>query len=148
MMNLAYGPVQFRLSEALSILPFFTPAAIPGLAIGCFISNLASPLGIVDWIFGTSATLIAASLCYMLRKIKVKDFPIFSLLVVVPVNAIIVGFELSALSSDNIFNLGNFDLTQFYFWSLSVGFGELVVCLVLGIPLFYMVKKIWKKTSI
>ena len=61
-MNLAYGPIQFRFSEALTILPVFTPAAIPGLALGCFLSNLASPLGIVDWVFGTLATLLAAML--------------------------------------------------------------------------------------
>ena len=57
-MNLAYGPVQFRFSEALTVLPVFTPAAIPGLALGCFLSNLASPLGIVDWVFGTAATCL------------------------------------------------------------------------------------------
>lgn len=50
-MNLAFGAVQFRFSEALTVLPAFTPAAIPGLAVGCLISNLASPLGVVDWVF-------------------------------------------------------------------------------------------------
>lgn len=58
-MNLAFGAVQFRFSEALTVLPAFTPAAIPGLAVGCLISNLASPLGVVDWVFGTLATLLA-----------------------------------------------------------------------------------------
>ena len=58
-MNLAYGAVQFRFSEALTVLPVFTPAAVPGLALGCFIANLASPLGVVDWVFGTGATLLA-----------------------------------------------------------------------------------------
>lgn len=63
--NLAYGPFQFRFSEALTVLPAFTPAAIPGLAVGCLLSNLASPLGIVDWVFGTLATLLppAARIC-------------------------------------------------------------------------------------
>ena len=58
--NLAYGAVQFRFSETLTVLPVFTPAAIPGLAVGCFLANLGSPLGLVDWIFGTGATLLAA----------------------------------------------------------------------------------------
>ena len=59
-MNVAYGAVQFRFSEALTVLPVFTPAAIPGLTLGCLIANLGSPLGVVDWVFGTGATLIAA----------------------------------------------------------------------------------------
>lgn len=71
--NLAYGPFQFRFSEALTVLPAFTPAAIPGLAVGCLLSNLASPLGIVDWVFGTLATLLAACCTYMLRNVKWKD---------------------------------------------------------------------------
>ena len=50
-LNLAYGPVQFRISEFLTVLPMFTPAAIPGLTLGCFLANLASPFGPVDWIF-------------------------------------------------------------------------------------------------
>ena len=49
-LNLAYGPVQFRISEFLTVLPMFTPAAIPGLTLGCFLANLASPFGPVDWI--------------------------------------------------------------------------------------------------
>ena len=53
--NLAYGPVQFRFSEALTVLPVFTPAAIPGLTLGCVIANLGSPLGVVDWVFGPLA---------------------------------------------------------------------------------------------
>lgn len=52
--------MQFRFSEALTVLPVFTPAAVPGLALGCFLANLGSPLGIVDWVFGTGATLLAA----------------------------------------------------------------------------------------
>ncbi|MEE1026034.1 MAG: QueT transporter family protein, partial [Acutalibacteraceae bacterium] len=52
-MGLAYGGIQFRISEALTILPVFTPAAIPGLIIGCFIGNLGSPFGMVDVLLGT-----------------------------------------------------------------------------------------------
>ena len=59
-MNLAYGPVQFRFSEALTILPMFTPAAVPGLTIGCLLSNIFSGYGAADMIFGTLATLLAA----------------------------------------------------------------------------------------
>ena len=69
-MNLAFGAVQFRFSEALTVLPAFTPAAIPGLAVGCLISNLASPLGVVDWVFGTLATLLAGIFSYLVRNIR------------------------------------------------------------------------------
>ena len=72
-MNLAFGAVQFRFSEALTVLPAFTPAAIPGLAVGCLISNLASPLGVVDWVFGTLATLLAGIFSYLVRNIRWKE---------------------------------------------------------------------------
>lgn len=65
---ISYGPIQFRLSEALTILPAFTPAAVPGLFIGCLIANLMSPVGLVDIICGSAATLIAAFISYKLRK--------------------------------------------------------------------------------
>lgn len=66
--GLSYGPVQFRLSEGLVLLPYAEPAAVLGLAIGCIISNLASPFGIIDIIAGSAATLIAAYLTHILRK--------------------------------------------------------------------------------
>ncbi len=135
-LNLAYGPVQFRFSEALTILPVFTPAAIPGLTLGCFISNLASPLGPVDWIFGTAATLIAAVFSHMLRNIRLKDIPILAPLSPVIFNALIIGFEIAALSEQNLFALSNLSLAAFIPNALSVGAGELVVCYVLGIPLY------------
>lgn len=74
-LNLAYGPVQFRISEFLTVLPMFTPAAIPGLTLGCFLANLASPFGPVDWIFGSVATLLAAVVSYLLRNVRIKDIP-------------------------------------------------------------------------
>ena len=63
-MGLAYGGIQFRISEALTILPIFTPAAIPGLIVGCFIGNLGSPFGMVDILLGTFATAFAAVCSY------------------------------------------------------------------------------------
>ena len=61
-MNLAYGPVQFRFSEALTILPFLFPGTAPGLFLGCFAANLLSPYGPLDVVIGTLATLLAALL--------------------------------------------------------------------------------------
>lgn len=85
----SFGPIQFRVAEALTILPFFTPAAIPGLFIGCLISSFATGAVIWDTIFGSLATLVAAYLSYRVRKLK--------WLVPIPpvvVNAVVVGLIL------------------------------------------------------
>lgn len=66
--GLSYGPVQFRLSEGLVLLPYVEPAAVLGLAIGCVIANLASPFGIIDIVGGSLATLIAAYLTSKLQR--------------------------------------------------------------------------------
>ena len=76
-LNLAYGSIQFRFSEALTILPIFTPAAVPGLAIGCLIGNLASPYPL-DLVFGTAASLIAALLTRAVRKVRIKNVPVLA----------------------------------------------------------------------
>lgn len=68
--GLANGAVQLRLSEALTILPVFTPAAIPGIAIGCFLSNILTGCAFYDIVFGSLASLIGAVGTYLLRKIK------------------------------------------------------------------------------
>ena len=140
-MNLAYGPVQFRFSEALTVLPVFTPAAIPGLALGCFLSNLASPLGIVDWVFGTLATLVAAVGTFSLSRLRIKGIPWLAPLPPVIANAAIVGLEISCLSQAGTFAWGNFSLTAFAAGALSVGIGELVVCYALGVPLMIAIEK-------
>lgn len=146
-LNLAYGAVQFRFSEALTVLPALTPAAVPGLALGCFISNLASPLGIVDWVFGTAATLIAALCTRAAAKIEVKGVPWLAPLPPVLANAAIVGFEVSCLS-DVGFSLSNFSWAAFGAGALSVGLGELVVCYALGLPLLTALKKIQRSHKI
>lgn len=71
--SLAYGPVQFRLSEALTVLSTLTPAAIPGLTIGCIIGNISSPMGIWDVLFGSAATLLGAVTGRMLRNVQIKN---------------------------------------------------------------------------
>lgn len=140
-MNLAYGQVQFRFSEALTILPVFTPAAIPGLALGCFISNLASPLGIVDWIFGTAATLIAALGTRAVSSFRIKELPVLAPLPPVLVNAAIVGLEVSCLSQAGTFAWANFSWIAFGAGALSVGLGQLVVCYALGLPLLIALER-------
>ena len=140
-LNLDYGPVQFRFSEALTVLPVFTPAAVPGLALGCFLANLGSPLGIVDWVFGTGATLLAAIGTWLVGRVRVRDVPILAPLPPVIANVVLVGFELSCLSSAGTFAFGNFTWAAYGASALSVGIGELVVCYALGIPLLMLLKR-------
>lgn len=85
----SFGPIQFRVAEALTILPFFTPAAIPGLFIGCLVANIVGGAIIWDTIFGSLATLLAAYLSYRLRHKEIW-VPIPPILV----NSVIVGLIL------------------------------------------------------
>ncbi|MDR3344371.1 MAG: QueT transporter family protein [Oscillospiraceae bacterium] len=134
--GLAYGEVQFRFSEALTILPALTSAAIPGLTIGCFVSNLIG-LGIgstmpIDLLFGTAATLLAAVFTRMTRKVTFKGMPWLSALFPVVFNALIVGWELTFFLPDETFLM----------CALLVGLGELVCCVGGGIPLFAALKRV------
>lgn len=135
-LNIAYGGIQFRFSEALTILAVFSPAAIPGLTIGCFLGNITSPYGIVDIICGTLATLIAAVLSYKTRNIKFKDLPLLSAIFPVISNAIIIGLEIT------LFMPEGFKLEAFLISAFQVGFGELVMCYGLGIPLYKVIKRL------
>jgi len=126
--GLAYGPVQFRFSEMLTILPVFTAAAVPGLTVGCFLSNLFSGYA-TDMVVGTAATLIAALGTRLLRKVRWHGLPVLAPLPPVVVNAVFVGAEIVALSP------GGFAWAEFFTQALSVGLGELVVCYGLGLPL-------------
>ena len=116
--QLASGAIQIRISEALTILPFFTPAAIPGLTIGCFLSNLLTGCLPMDVLFGSVATLIGAVGSYWLRKIKwlVPLPPVVANTLIVPyVLAYVYGAEGSIP-----------------FFMLTVGIGEVISCYVLG----------------
>lgn len=124
---ISYSVIQVRVAEALTILPVFFPAAVPGLFIGCIIANLAGGFGIFDIVFGSLATLIAAVLTRLLRKI-----PLLAPLPPVIVNALIIGYLLS-----NVFNIG----TPFWTCVLWVGLGQALACYGLGLPLFYALKK-------
>lgn len=133
--SLAYGPIQLRLSEVLTVLPIFTSAAVPGVTVGCFIANIAS-FNAVDMIFGTLATLLAALLTYALRNIKFKGIPFLAMLPPVVVNAVVIGFEIAFFFLPK----GNL-LWGFVISGIEVGLGELAVCYVFGIPFYLLVKK-------
>lgn len=119
--------IQFRISEALTILPFFTSAAIPGLVIGCFLSNLLTGAVVWDVVFGTVATLIGALLTYALRKYKWLA-PVPPILA----NTIIVPFVLR-------YAYGFTD--AFWFLALTVFIGEFVCCGILGMLLLFAVNR-------
>lgn len=123
----SYGFMQIRVSEALTILPFFTPAAIPGLFIGCLVSNLLSPYGIIDVILGSGATLIAAVGSYLLRS-----KPILVPLPPVVANAVIIGAMLYYVYEVPV------NLFIIMAW---VGLGELIACYLIGYPLLRYLKK-------
>ena len=115
---ISFGAVQFRISEALCVLPFFTPAAIPGLFVGCFLSNVLCGAAGMDIVFGSLATLIGAVGSYYLRKNRI--------LVCLPpilANTIIVPWVLR-------FAYGSEDVIPFMM--LTVGIGEVLAIGVLG----------------
>ena len=134
--GIAYGNVQFRFSEALTVLSLFTPAAIPGLTIGCIIGNLSSPFGIWDIVFGSLATLLAALTARKLRTVSFKGLPLLSIIMPVVFNALIVGAEITFLMPTDEANFAAFATA-----ALEVGAGELAVCLAGGIPIYYALKK-------
>ena len=141
--GLAYGPIQLRISEVLTILPVFTPAAIPGLTIGCFIANIAS-FNILDIIFGSFATLVAAILTYLLKEIKFKKIPILAFAPPILVNAFIIGLEIAIF-----FLPEGFSIYGFLISGLQVGIGQTIVCYGLGITFYLTVSKynLLKKTN-
>lgn len=126
-----FGPIQLRISEALTVLPFFTPAAIPGLFVGCLVSNLVGTVGGVamlpDIIFGSLATLVAAYLSWLMRKRKwlVPLPPVI-------INAIVVGMLLTYVYGINAPLLVNI---------LTVGVGQFIACYVFGMILLYALNK-------
>ena len=126
-LGLANYAIQVRFSEALTILPYFTPAAIPGLFVGCILSNILTGCLPLDIIFGSFATLLGAIFTYKLRKWKfLSPLPpiIFNILFVPPVLAFVYQFEGTLL-----------------YFIITVGIGEILSCGVLGIMLLLILEK-------
>lgn len=148
---ISFGPVQVRFAEALTVLPFFWVEAIPGLAIGCLVSNLLwSPFGAVDWVFGTLATLLAAIATWMLRKtgkIWLGAIP--------PVlfNTVIVSFYVSALlglleagipipsGSSFAISISKFSWIGYLNVVWTVALGEIISVGAIGVPIAYFLNK-------
>lgn len=123
----ASGVIQVRVSEALTILPAFTPAAIPGLVIGCLLSNTLTGCVLLDIIFGSVATLIGALGSYALRRHTwlVPIPPIVSNMIIVP---FVLRFAYGATDA-------------FPFMIATVGAGEIISCYLLGMLLYGALKK-------
>ena len=129
--NSASFAIQMRLSEALCVLSFFTPAAVPGLTLGCLLFNLtfsgALPL---DFLVGSLATYLAAQGMWMTRKWLVRGIPLFGLLLPALTNAVLVGWELT------VYIGGGFAVNALY-----VALGEIAVLLTLGTALYLAIRK-------
>lgn len=127
-------PVQFRISEVLTVLALYTPAAIPGLTIGCVLANISSlsVLGPYDLIFGSLATLFAALSMYALRNVRLFKLPVLAALMPALFNGLLVGFEIDFFFMNNALA---FNFVDFLIQGGLVALGELVVLFVLGLPL-------------
>lgn len=124
---ISYGPIQVRISEALTVLPYLTPAAIPGLFVGCVVANIYGGLGIYDIVGGSLCTLLAAFLTYLLARTRK---PILAPLPPILVNALGVSLYLHFLF-------------QLPYWVTVayIAVGEIGACFVLGYPLLLIILK-------
>lgn len=124
---ISFGDVQFRISEALTVLPLLMPEAVPGLVVGCLLSNLLGGYSVMDVVFGTLATLLASACTYFMRKLPAW----IAVLPVVLINAFVVGYFVLHLGVGLPFRAS----------ALSVGLGQAAVVYALGLPLYYALKK-------
>ena len=132
-MPISYGPIQFRIAEALIVLVCFRRSALPGFIVGCLIANLFSPFGLPDVIFGTLATAVGVGIAYKLRHRKIGWVMLLPLIT----NSLIVGIELTVLAG-----------IPFWFSAGGVFLGEIVVLYGLGNPFYYALKKMKFKQDI
>ena len=125
---ISYGAVQFRISEAMTLLPVLFPQAVPGLTLGCLISNLFNPMGatVYDVVFGTLATTIAAAITWRMKaSIWLRALP--------PVlcNAVIVGLVLTYA----------YGIDMLWVNMLTVGLGEAAGRYLLGVPMVKLLSR-------
>ena len=122
--------IQFRAAEALCVLALFTPAAIPGLTVGCLLFNLTFSAALpLDFLMGTGATALSVGAMYLLRHIRIGGYPLLAMTMPALCNALLVGWELA------IYIGGGFWLNALY-----VAIGELAVLFTLGTGLFYAIR--------
>ena len=130
-LNLAFGPIQLRFSEAMTVLPFLLPETAWGLFVGCMLSNILSPYGPLDLIVGSAATLLAALLTARCRNRWTAALP------PVVCNAVLVG----ALIAWEQAGTGSAFAPAFAYNALTVGAGEAAACYAMGLPLLSLLQK-------
>ena len=129
--NSSSWAIQFRVSEALCVLAFYTPAAIPGLALGCLVFNVTNASALpLDFLVGSAASCLAAALMWLTRNVKLGKVPLPGLLMPALSNAVLVGWELT------VYIGGGFFLNALY-----VAIGETAVLLLLGLPLYLAMRQ-------
>lgn len=139
---ISFGAVQFRVAEAMTLLPVLSAEAVLGVTLGCAITNAAGVflganiLGPVDIVLGSAATLIAAILTRLLARYRLKGLPILAALPPVLVNAVVIGGELMWATSGGQWNTAAFGL-----FAGQVALGQLFACFGLGLPLLKMLEK-------
>lgn len=134
--GLSSGAIQFRISEALCILPAFFPEAIPALFIGCALANLLTGSVIWDIVFGSLASLIGAFGAYLLRNCKFKWLiPLPTVLANMVIVSAVIIFSMGAEGS----------FASYPYFALTVGIGEIVTAGVLGTVLYYTMQKLFEK---
>jgi uncharacterized membrane protein len=133
---ISYGPLQVRISEALTILPYFTPSAIIGLGVGCLAANIYSSAGIYDVILGSLLTLMAAYLTYLCGR---SNLAYLAPLPPVILNALGVSSYLQFFyDPPQISFLG--EMPAYWLFVLTIGAGEIVACYALGMPLLLLIR--------
>ena len=125
---ISFGEIQVRIAEALTILPLFTPAAVPGLFIGCLVGNIIGGALLPDIVFGSIATLIGAICTYLLRNQK----PVFGTIPPMVSNTIIVPFVLKYAYGVAL---------PIPFLMVTVGVGEIISCGILGMIVYYALNR-------
>ena len=127
--SFAYGPIQFRLSEALCLLPMLAPQTVWGVTIGCILANLFSPVSALDVVIGSLATLLGALWVTRVRRVWLAPLPMTIC------NAVLVGGMLAYVyTPDNL-------LSGFLLMAGEVALGELAVGYVLGVPLVLALRR-------
>ncbi len=126
--QIAFGPIQFRIAEVLTLLPFFTPWAIPGCTLGCLLANLlfSTPL---DAAVGPLATLLAAFLTYRCRHLLLAPLP------PILINGIVIGTMLTWLS------LGKLEGLPLLISMGQIAASEFVICFAIGVPFLRMIQR-------
>ena len=124
-----FGPLQFRIPEALAVLPFIAPSTMFGLFIGCLIANIFGGFGLPDIVFGSLATLLAGFLTSKMRNKWLAPVP------PILINALVIGLMLAFL-------YGAEPMAEFPIFALQVGIGQIGACYALGMPLLFAVTKV------